>query len=60
MKFNTRIVIEPAKNGYIVTFEQENNNEVTVFGRRRALMHQLGKLIDELDQTRQFESDDEQ
>jgi hypothetical protein len=58
MRYNKSISIEPAANGYIVTFEEDDTTEVRVFGKRRALMHHLGKLIDQLESSRKFDMDE--
>ena len=39
--YDSRIVIEPAENGYIVTVETDDGTSVNVFTRRRQLMHTL-------------------
>lgn len=46
--YDSRIVIEPAENGYIVTVETENGTSVNVFTRRRQLMHYIGASINRI------------
>lgn len=49
--YDTRIVIEPAENGYIVTVESDDGTRTNVFTRRRQLMHYIGTCVDSLSAT---------
>lgn len=46
--YDSRIVIEPAENGFIVTVESEEGTSVNVFTRRRQLMHYIGANINKI------------
>jgi hypothetical protein len=58
MRSDTRINIEPADNGYIVTYDTENKTELRIFPRRRQLMHYIGKLVDQLEILRKTDAEE--
>lgn len=42
---NQRITIDPAKNGFIVSVNGGDEEEIMVFTRKRQLMHYISKVI---------------
>jgi hypothetical protein len=58
MRSDIRIIIEPADNGYIVKKQATDYEDLMVFGKRRQVMHFVGKCMNEMDERRSYDLSD--